>query len=138
LPHQFDAAIVRAPFRRVVGVDRPGSSVAGGCEASRIHAESIDERVFHGGGAPLRQIEIRRVASDVVGVTGDAQFPIRMPARDLADLLQCGLRFRPELVAVEAEMDGVDIRASRLGERAFERALYGSRATAGVRDLDDL
>src|SRR5690606_26119179 len=110
--------------------------------------------------AALREIEVVGVAGDVVRVTVNAEAPLRVFAHDGRDLAQGVRGLRTDRIAVEGEVDAVDLglagflqrllegchrSRSALGQRCARTHIAGActgawllRRRASMGDLDDL
>src|SRR4030095_4910055 len=72
------------------------------------------------------------VAAHVVGVTLNAETPIRVAFHDHAYFLEHGLRLSPDAVAVEVEVDAVDVDAFVVHQSVFEGSTTHRQGTAAA------
>ncbi len=94
-----------------------------------------DQRLFNGCRAALGQVQIVRIAANVIGMTLDGQLPCWIVCHGLDDLLQHRLRLRLDGVFVEVEVDAVGDGALLLRQLLFNDV---DRAVRFEVDLDDL
>src|SRR5262249_36021790 len=105
LANELDAPIARAALGRVVRFLRTSCAETGCRKLRRIDVIADSQRLLDGFRSPLRQIEVGRVAADVVGVTLHAHLPRRVLLDGAGDFLQRRLRFRLDRRTAEIEID---------------------------------
>ncbi len=75
----------------------------------------------------MRQVQVQRVAADVVRVPLHEQLPLRVLLHRFANLAQHGLGLGPQPIAAEIEIDTVDIHVLVRGELLLDVMLGGER-----------
>ena len=85
LTHQFYAGIASTAFRGIVGIDRARCTET--CRGETLFGNTVtrDKRLNDRRRTALREIEIRGIASNVIGVALNTEFPVRMIAHSLVD-----------------------------------------------------
>src|SRR3979490_2290084 len=78
LPRQLNAPIASASFRRVVFCLRLGGTKASGAQPVCVDGIALDECRFYGRGSSARELQIRRIVADAVGMAPDAELPARI------------------------------------------------------------
>jgi len=82
------------------------------CESRGVDPVSMDERILHRSGAALRERDVVGRSTDVVGVAFDSDLPVRVTTQRIRDLLERRLGFFANAIAVEVEVNLIDIRAT--------------------------
>src|SRR6185437_3504188 len=117
---EFHPAILRAPFKSLVGRLRPRFAETGEIQARGRNLVALAERLADRGGASLRQNEIILLVANAVGVPYYRQPPRRVLGHHVGDFLQHRLRLLLDAVAREIKVNAVDHRPAFLTERLLD------------------
>ena len=115
LSDQLHPPIAGSSLWSVIGLFGLGRSKSPGIQARGVNVILRDQGLLDGDGTAVGEVEIIGVATDVVGVAVDVEFPGRVISSGREAISsRTGRRFWPELIAGKVKVDAIDIDMSLL------------------------